>query len=227
MSDEGRPAVFSTVHGWMDGTRLQAVIGRHKQPGVIFLFGETWHESVTISQHNLTLVAQEGDATKIQSDGDQPAISILEPNVRLLNLSVSAPKADAAIEFAHADATQAHLTNVTIENSGGHGIYRDSVYNSALMTVQNSTLRDIDGHGIFAESGSGPQNVLYNNTGEAIGGDFLYWGVDASILFNNHCEDAPIRLTEKSRYNFLLNHPDQTEIIDEGENNQDVNKINN
>lgn len=202
--------LFSSDHGWVKAATLQRVISSFDGPGLIYLPEGTWEESVIVTQHNLTILG-EGKDTTIVNENEQSPITIIAPSVRIVNLTVRSEFDVPAVSLSHGDATQAVLQNVMISGSGSHGLYRDENYGFAIGAILNCTFQDVDEHAIFAPTGTGPRNLIVGNEGENIGGDFIRWGVNHSILSQNHCPDAPIRLTENAQNNLVLKEED-TEI---------------
>lgn len=201
--DSSEKVLFSSEHGWIEADRIQRVVSSFQNEGLIFLPSGTWEESLIVTQHNLTIIGN-GDSTVITNTDGQPPISIIAPQVRIYNLSVEAKHNVPAISLTHGDATQTILNQVRIKGSESHGVYRDEGYGFTLGAISNCIFNNIQGHGIYAPSGTGPRNLIYGNVGEEIDGDFIRWGCDRSILLTNHCLDAPIRLTEDAHMNFVL-----------------------
>lgn len=218
-SEEEIPVVYSSMFGWMPAETLQEVVGQHNEPAIIFLFDHLWEENLFITQHNLTIVGASGGSTIVGGDGI-PSITILKPNVRLVNIEVRNPHSQPCIAFTHAPASQAVIKDVIISESGSHGIFRDGDFNSTLNAVFDCEFKDIEGDAIHAESGSGARNLVYGNSGENVQGEFINWGVDNSILLENYCTDASIVLTEDSGRNLVLNRENGGEVIDAGRENQ-------
>lgn len=210
--------VFSSNHGWIEADRLQQVISMQTDPGLIYVPDETWTESIIVTQHNLTIMGAGNEESVIAGEAGQPPITVLSPNVKIVNLAVRTEYDVPAVSFTHGNGTQAVLQNVKVLESGSHGVFRDNNYGSAVNTIIGCEFHNIDKHAIYAPTGSGPQNLIYGNEGREIGGDFIQWGVDSSMLFDNRCEDAPIHLTSNSKQN-LIGENEETELIDDGTNN--------
>lgn len=211
--------VFSVNHkGWIEVEDLQQAIGAQREPGLIYLPSGNWSESIIISQHNLTIIG-EGKETIIEGQPGQPPITILAPHVRVVNLSVRTEHEVPAIAFTHGDAPQCVLENVTVLEGGSHGIFRDNKYGSAANAIINCEFHNLAGHGIYAPSGSGPKNLVKDNNANNIGGDFIHWGDDSSLILGNESDDAPIRLTNNSRWNFEKHAEGDVDVTDEGKNN--------
>lgn len=214
----GENSVFSSNHGWVEADRLQQVISMQTDPGLIYIPDGTRTENIIVTQHNLTLIGASKEKSVIEGKEGQPPITILAPNVKIVNLAVRTEYDVPAISFTHGPGTQAVLQNVNVLESGSHGVFRDNNYRSGANTIIDCEFHDIGKHAIYAPTGSGSQNLIYGNKGEGIDGDFIQWGVDSSMLFNNECKEAPVRLTSNSRQN-LVGKNMETELIDEGTNN--------
>lgn len=209
--------VFSSNYSrWLERDRLQPAVSLQREPGLIYIPPGTWEEGIIVGQHNLTLVGA-GEESVIVGD-EQPAITVLAPNIRIINLSVRTEDEHPAIAFMHGDAPQCVLQNVTVLESGHHGVFRDNDYGSAVNAIIDCEFRDISGDAIHVQSGSGPQNLVRGNRAEDVNGDFIRWGVDASLLLDNRCEDAAIHLTSDSDNNFAERNG-ITELINESETN--------
>lgn len=206
-----------TSEGVLETDKAQRVIGSQSEPGFVYIPEGEWEESIYIMQHNLTLIG-EGPETVITGETGRPAITILAPHVRIVNLAVQTEDRVPAISFSNANATQSVIKEITVRESGGHGIYRDPDYASGVSAVLDCEFYNIQGHAISAEGGAGPKNIIHGNTGEDINQDFINCGVNRSLLMDNRCEDAPIRLNSNSRENTVIPHED-TELIDEGDDN--------
>lgn len=212
--------IHSSLMSPTEEDQLQPFISNHRQPGIIYIPPGTWEGNIVVGQHNLTLVGA-GEETVIVGKEGQPAITIHAPNVRLLNFSVRTEHEHPAIAFTHGDAPQGVVQNVTVLESGGHGIYRDSGWHSPVNAIIDCHFKDVAGDGIFAESGSGPQNLVRGTTGEDIEGDFIRWGVNASFLLDNRCTTSPIHLCSESGHN-TIERNEETEVIDEGDSNSPI-----
>lgn len=218
-NEDDIPVVYSSLFGWMPAKRLQEVVGQHNEPAIIFLFDHVWEENLFITQHNLTIIGASGGASVVGGAGD-PTITVLKPNVRLVNIEVRNPHSEPCIAFTHAPASQAVIKDVIMSESGSHGIFRDGNYTSTLNAVIDCEFQNIEGNAIHAESGSGARNLVYGNRGENVQGEFINWGVNSSILLENYCYDASIVLTEESSRNMVLNGDDGGEVLDAGRENQ-------
>lgn len=213
----GDGEIYSSHHNWLEPDRIQQVISALDDPGLLYIPSGTWEESIIITQHNLTIVG-DGEGSIIKGENGQSPITVVAPNVRLMNMSVKTESDVPAISFTHGTASQGVLQGVNVLESGSHGVYRDERYTSAVNAIVGCSFENIGGHAIYAEAGSGPQNFVHGNEGKAINGDFVRWGVDSSLLLDNQCEDAPIRLTSDSNGN-LVKNPDGTKLIDDGKGN--------
>lgn len=202
-SELAENTVFTSEHGWIQIDSIQQIISGFDGPGLIYLPESTWEESLIITQHNLTILG-EGENTVIKSQREQSPITIISPSVRLFNLNVRAEHDVPAISLSHGNATQGVLQNLTISSVGGSGIARNGNYAFDLTAIINCHFEDIAGNGIVAPTGTGPNNLLLGNEGKEIGGDFINWGVNESILAYNSCDDAPIQLTENAHRNLVL-----------------------
>lgn len=210
--------VYSVNHqGWLEVEDLQQAIGVQREPGLIYLPPGTWSDSVIISQHNLTIVGA-GEETIIEGQPGQSPITILSPHVRVVDLAVRTEYEVPAISFTHGDAPQCVLENITVLEGGSHGVFRDNKYGSAVNAIINCEFQNLAGHGIYAPSGSGPKNLVKDNRADNIGGDFIHWGDDSSLILDNNCDDAPIRLTDNSKWNFERHVEGNVEVIDKGDN---------
>lgn len=214
--------LYSSEHGWVRVNSIQQVVSAFDGPGLIFLPESTWEESLIITQHNLTIIGQ-GENTIIESQREQPPITIAAPSVRLLNFRVKSKHEISAISLSHDNATQVVLQSLNISESGKHGIVRDENYSFDIIAILNCRLKNIAGDGIVAPTGTGPNNLLLGNVGEDIGGDFIRWGVNKSILSDNRCDDAPINITENAHGNLVFPHsgtdmvpgwPDDNSVIE-------------
>lgn len=210
--------VFSSNHGWVEADRLQQVISMQTDHGLIYIPDGTWTENIIVTQHNLTLIGAGKEESVIEGKEGQPPITILAPNVKVVNLAVRTEYDVPAISFTHGPGTQAVLQNVKVLESGSHGVFRDNNYHSGVNAIIGCEFHDVGKHAIYAPDGSGSGNLIYGNEGKDIGGDFIQWGVDSSVLFGNECKEAPIHLTSNSRRN-LVGRNMETELIDEGTNN--------
>lgn len=208
--DIGENTLFSSQHGWIEPNRIQRVVSTFDDPGLIYLPSGTWSESLIISQHNLTIIG-EGTDTILKNDDPQSPITILAPNVRIINMTVQSSHDVPAISLNHGDAPQTVLQNVHVSESESHGVYRNENYGFAVGAILNCTFQNISEHAIYAPTGTGPYNLIFGNTAENVGGDFIQWGVNNSILAHNMCEDSPITLTENARRNLVLTEED-TEV---------------
>lgn len=209
--------LYSTDHGPVEGINIQRVISSFENPGAIYLPSGTWEESLIVTQHNLTIIG-DGEDTILEGEPGQSPLKIIAPNVRLIDLTIRSESDVPAISLSHGDATQAVFQNVTIEESGSHGIHRAESYGFALGAIINCNFKNIEGNAINAPSGTGPRNIVVGNEGHDIEEDFIRWGVDFSILMDNDGGDARIHLTEESKRNMVFNDTD-TEIDDDGTNN--------
>lgn len=208
--DISENALFSSQHGWIEPNSIQRVVSTFDDPGLIYLPSGTWNESLIITQHNLTIIG-EGTETTIKNKDPQPPVTIIASNVRLINMSVQSEHDVPAVSLNHGDATQAVIQNVNITESGSHGIHRNENYGFAIGAILNCTFNNISEHAIYAPTGTGPYNLVFGNTAENVGGDFIQWGVNNSILAYNKCEDSHITLTENARRNLVLTDED-TEV---------------
>ncbi|MFB6196801.1 MAG: hypothetical protein ABEI52_00835, partial [Halobacteriaceae archaeon] len=171
--------LYSTLHGIVEAERLQPIVSKHRNPGLIYIPPGTWEGSLIVAQHNLTLVGA-GDETVIVGERGEPAITVNAPNVRILNLSVRTEYAYPAISFTDGDAPQGIIQNVKVLESGAYGVFRDGDYSSPINAIIDCHFENVAGSAICAESGAGPQNLIQGNTGESIGDEFIKWGVNAS-----------------------------------------------
>lgn len=212
--------IHSSLLSATEEDRLQPFISNHRQPGIIYVPSGTWEGGIVVDQHNLTLVGA-GEETVIVGEEGRPAITVHAPNVRLINFSVRTEHERPAIAFTHGDAPQGVVQNVSILESGSHGIYRDNDWQSPVNAIIDCHFENIAGDGIFAESGSGPQNLVRGTTGEEIEGAFIRWGVNASFLLDNRCATSPIHFCSESGYNTIEGN-EETEVIDEGNSNSHI-----
>lgn len=214
--------IYSSLHGELQVDRLQSAISRHRDPGLIYIPPGTWKGNIIVAQHNLTLVGA-GDETVIAGERGEPAVTINAPNVRFVNLAVRTEHNYPAIAFTEGAAPQGIIQNVNILESGSHGIFRDSDYPSPLNAIVDSHFENIAGSGICVESGAGPQNLVRGNSGKDIGENFIEWGVDASLLLDNKCENSAVYLTPESNNNYTI-RKEETELLNEGTDNTIINE---
>lgn len=210
--------VFSSNHGaWVEADRLQQVISTQNEPGLIYVPPGTWSESIIVTQHNLTLIGA-GEESIIEGIENQPPVTVLAPHVRIFNLAVKTEYEVPAISYTHGDAPQCVLRNITVLESGLDGVFRDNNYGSAINAIINCKFLNIGRHAIHAPTGSGPKNLVSENEGEGIEEDFIRWGDDTSMLLNNRCDEAPIRLTDDADENFVI-EDENTETLQGRGNN--------
>lgn len=218
MKNVGEGMIYSSQqHNWFEPDRIQQVISEFNDPGLLYIPSGTWEESIIVTQHNLTIVG-DGEGSIIEGENGQSPITVVAPNVRIIDISVKTEFDVPAISFTHGASSQGVLQGVNVLESGSHGVYRDEKYASAVNAIVGCSFENIGGHAIYAEAGSGPLNFVQGNEGTAVDGDFIRWGVDSSLLFDNQCEDAPVRLTSDAKEN-LVKNPEGTKLIDDGKGN--------
>lgn len=198
----------------------QRVLGQKMNPGWMFIPEGTW-DSILVMTNNVTIVGR-GEKTIIDGGSKNPAITIARPNVRIMNLSVRTDEGgdQNAISFTKGIAPNCSINNIKILSAGGHGIFRDSEYGSGLNMVDGCHIQNVQGHGIFAPSGAGARNIVRNNIGKNIAGDFIQWGVNASLIIGNECEDSGLIFSEDSANNQLVADNEVRYIEDRGSGNR-------
>lgn len=210
--------IYSTLYGRIEVDQLQPIISRHRDPGLIYIPPGRWEGNIIVAQHNLTLVGAGNEETIIVGEDGRPAITINAPNVRVHDLAVRTEYNHPAISFTDGEAPQGVVQNVDILESGSHGVFRGENHPSPINAIVNCHFENIAGAGIYVESGAGPQNLVKGNTGGSIEGDFIKWGVDASLLLDNKSDDKPIHLTSDSNYNYI-SIDENVELNDQSETN--------
>lgn len=212
--------IISSIYGKIEVPNLQYGIMKHDSPGLVYLPPGIWEENVVIAQHSLTIVG-EGRNTILENKTEESPVTIMAPSVHLINVAVRNGGNAPAITYNHASAPQGVLHNVTILESGSHGVVKreqPSGPRSSLTTIVDCNFHNIAGHGIVAESGSGPQNLVRGNRGESIDGYFIRWSANASFLLDNRCQNAPVYLTPESGAN-VVHGPDDMVIVDKSDDN--------
>lgn len=171
------------------------------------------YDPINVTRPNLIFLG-EGEESRIIGNTQDSPVTIFAHNVILSNVTVLSEGNHPGIRFTMDYAVHCGISSVKIE-SEGDGIRKEHPPAASDRCTISGCEINAGGHGIHAQSGSGPLNFVWGNRGRS-DKEFIKWGVDSSVLLGN--EGSDILFTENSKGN-LSHNPEMDNVNDESNSN--------